>query len=68
MSADFWAGYFSGAVGIVLGNPLDILKVQLQARTTKWPSPQVEAKPNASLSFLRGTVLYLNEHIMGYEP
>lgn len=34
MSADFWAGYISGAVGIVIGNPLDILKVRLQARGT----------------------------------
>ncbi|KAK3954736.1 mitochondrial carrier domain-containing protein [Pseudoneurospora amorphoporcata] len=31
MSADFWAGYISGAIGIVIGNPLDILKVRLQA-------------------------------------
>ncbi|KAK4146648.1 mitochondrial carrier domain-containing protein [Dichotomopilus funicola] len=31
MSADFWAGYISGAAGIVLGNPLDVLKVRLQA-------------------------------------
>ncbi|EAA30537.1 solute carrier family 25 protein [Neurospora crassa OR74A] len=31
MSADFWAGYVSGAIGIVIGNPLDILKVRLQA-------------------------------------
>jgi len=30
MSADFWAGYISGAVGILIGNPLDILKVRLQ--------------------------------------
>ncbi len=32
MSADFWAGYISGAVGILIGNPLDLLKVRLQAR------------------------------------
>lgn len=32
MSADFWAGYVSGAVGILVGNPLDILKVRLQAK------------------------------------
>ncbi|KAI1399756.1 solute carrier family 25 member 45 [Hypoxylon fuscum] len=32
MSADFWAGYISGAVGILLGNPLDLIKVRLQAR------------------------------------
>ncbi|KAI4718196.1 hypothetical protein E4T48_05558 [Aureobasidium sp. EXF-10727] len=30
MSADFWAGYVSGAAGIVIGNPLDIVKVNLQ--------------------------------------
>jgi solute carrier family 25 carnitine/acylcarnitine transporter 20/29 len=33
MSADFWAGYISGAAGILLGNPLDLLKVRLQAGT-----------------------------------
>lgn len=32
MSADFWAGYLSGAVGIVVGNPLDLIKVRLQAQ------------------------------------
>lgn len=32
MSADFWAGYISGAVGIVIGNPLDLIKVRLQAQ------------------------------------
>lgn len=31
MSADFWAGYISGAVGIIVGNPLDLIKVRLQA-------------------------------------
>ena len=31
MSADFYAGYISGAAGIILGNPLDVLKVRLQA-------------------------------------
>ena len=31
MSADFWAGYVSGAAGIVIGNPLDLIKVRLQA-------------------------------------
>jgi solute carrier family 25 carnitine/acylcarnitine transporter 20/29 len=32
MSADFWAGYVSGAVGIIIGNPLDLVKTRLQAR------------------------------------
>ncbi|KAI0458947.1 mitochondrial carrier [Xylaria acuta] len=31
MSADFWAGYISGAAGIIIGNPLDVKKVRLQA-------------------------------------
>lgn len=30
MTTDFWAGYASGAVGIIVGNPLDILKVKQQ--------------------------------------
>ncbi|KAF4983823.1 hypothetical protein FZEAL_860 [Fusarium zealandicum] len=40
MSADFWAGYVSGAIGIIIGNPLDVIKVRLQAqRTTPTPTP-----------------------------
>ncbi|OQO11355.1 hypothetical protein B0A48_05611 [Cryoendolithus antarcticus] len=31
MSADFWAGYLSGAIGIIIGNPLDLLKTRIQA-------------------------------------
>lgn len=31
MSADFWAGYVSGAVGIIIGNPLDLVKTRVQA-------------------------------------
>ncbi|KEY77613.1 mitochondrial carrier protein [Aspergillus fumigatus] len=31
MSSDFWAGYLSGAIGIIIGNPLDVVKVRLQA-------------------------------------
>lgn len=31
MASDFWAGYISGAVGIIIGNPLDVIKVRLQA-------------------------------------
>lgn len=33
MSADFWAGYVSGAAGIIIGNPLDLVKTRLQAGT-----------------------------------
>ncbi len=31
MSTDFWAGYISGVAGIIIGNPLDVIKVRLQA-------------------------------------
>ncbi|KAI9874975.1 MAG: hypothetical protein M1830_009064 [Pleopsidium flavum] len=31
MASTFWAGYISGAAGILIGNPLDVLKVRLQA-------------------------------------
>lgn len=31
MSADFWASYTSGALGILIGNHLDVLKVQAQS-------------------------------------
>lgn len=31
MASDFWAGYLSGALGIIIGNPLDVIKVRLQA-------------------------------------
>lgn len=31
MSSDFWAGYLSGAIGIIIGNPLELIKVRLQA-------------------------------------
>jgi hypothetical protein len=31
MSADFYAGYISGAAGIIVGNPLDIVKTRLQS-------------------------------------
>jgi len=34
MSADFWAGYLSGAASIAIGNPLDLIKVRLQAAPT----------------------------------
>lgn len=36
--ADFIAGYISGAIGILVGNPLDVLKTRLQASTPS-PSP-----------------------------
>ncbi|KAI8627481.1 mitochondrial carrier [Xylariaceae sp. FL1651] len=52
MSADFWAGYISGAVGILIGNPLDIIKVRLQAQSQSQPTssePPLSNRPSISL-------------------
>ncbi|KAK8076214.1 hypothetical protein PG994_003486 [Apiospora phragmitis] len=47
MSADFWAGYISGAIGIIIGNPLDVIKVRLQAKES------LTAGQTAAASFAR---------------
>jgi len=39
MSADFWASSISGIAGLLIGNPLDIVKVRLQASSASSPSP-----------------------------
>jgi len=67
MSADFWAGYVSGAIGIAVGNPLDILKTKLQAGWAPSPSlgPQEASTTRASsrwTSYLRGAAA----PILGY--
>jgi solute carrier family 25 carnitine/acylcarnitine transporter 20/29 len=46
MSADFWAGYISGAIGILVGNPLDQIKVRLQVWSP--PSQPLIAEPTLS--------------------
>lgn len=82
MSADFWAGYISGAIGIIIGNPLDILKVRLQARsstTINNTSPSValptassppgspySASPTTPLSLLRRFSTGTAAPILGY--
>ncbi|KAH0410952.1 hypothetical protein KCU90_g19301, partial [Aureobasidium melanogenum] len=57
MSADFWAGYVSGAAGIIIGNPLDIVKVNLQrgdrgppllAPTTTPTTPPILPSPSTT--------------------
>ncbi|KAF2769510.1 mitochondrial carrier [Teratosphaeria nubilosa] len=47
MAADFWAGYLSGAIGILVGNPLDIIKTRLQAGSAHTPSP-LPSNPSTS--------------------
>jgi solute carrier family 25 carnitine/acylcarnitine transporter 20/29 len=64
MSADFWAGYISGAAGIIIGNPLDLIKVRLQAGasiTASSPSSYTSQFPNAG-SLVRGATA----PILGY--
>ncbi|KAF1963488.1 mitochondrial carrier [Byssothecium circinans] len=47
MSADFWAGYVSGAAGILIGNPLDLVKTRLQTgrRTISTTASAIATSP-----------------------
>lgn len=53
MSADFWAGYASGALGIIVGNPLDLIKVRLQAGPAP-TTPTAGPSPHSFREALRG--------------
>ncbi|KAK4136153.1 mitochondrial carrier [Trichocladium antarcticum] len=70
MSADFWAGYVSGAAGIILGNPLDILKVRLQASAASSPPQQPPARtappPTTSALSPRAFLLGTAAPVLGY--
>ena len=61
MSADFWAGYISGAVGILIGNPLDLIKVRLQA-----DRPPVAPVPSQALPLTRNSASTTT--LRGYFP
>lgn len=65
MSADFWAGYISGAAGILIGNPLDLIKVRLQAGSpslTTTPAPSYRSQFSSAGSLIRGATA----PILGY--
>ncbi|KAL2809907.1 mitochondrial carrier domain-containing protein [Aspergillus granulosus] len=64
MSADFWAGYISGAIGIIIGNPLDLIKVRLQASGPAEisVSPRQLARFDSVTSLVRGAAA----PILGY--
>ncbi|KAK4156837.1 mitochondrial carrier domain-containing protein [Chaetomidium leptoderma] len=70
MSADFWAGYISGAAGIILGNPLDVLKVRLQAGSPSLSStttaPITNPTPSTTSSYLRPFLLGTAAPVLGY--
>ncbi|KAJ6126666.1 hypothetical protein N7523_002278 [Penicillium sp. IBT 18751x] len=63
MTSDFWAGYISGALGIIIGNPLDVVKVRLQAGNSSnaSPGPNLTRLERAS-SLVRGAAA----PILGY--
>jgi len=64
MSADFCASYASGAIGICIGNRLDIVKTELQAGNRIFTSPALaqEAGFKKFTSFFRGAAA----PILGY--
>ncbi|CAL5874419.1 uncharacterized protein PFLUO_LOCUS8715 [Penicillium psychrofluorescens] len=63
MSSDFWAGYISGALGIVIGNPLDVIKVRLQAGNVDGTSSQAHlTRFEKASSLVRGAAA----PILGY--
>lgn len=59
MSSDFWAGYISGAIGIVIGNPLDLIKVRLQASSPANGSvePRQLTRFESTSSLVRGMLI-----------
>lgn len=63
MSADFWAGYISGAAGILIGNPLDIIKVRLQAGR---PPPSTISSSPAYFSSAGSLIRGATAPILGY--
>lgn len=62
MSSDFWAGYLSGAIGIIIGNPLDVIKVRLQAGSTPdvaaSTTPQQLSRFDSATSLVRGLEIF----------
>ncbi|BCS24425.1 putative mitochondrial carrier protein [Aspergillus puulaauensis] len=64
MSSDFWAGYISGAIGIIIGNPLDLIKVRLQASSSANGSvePRQLTRFESTSSLVRGAAA----PILGY--
>ncbi len=59
MSSDFWAAYISGVVGISVGNPLDVVKIHLQAgRDASIPLSHASKLRNAT-ALLKGMFSFL---------
>jgi solute carrier family 25 carnitine/acylcarnitine transporter 20/29 len=56
MSADFVAGFLSGSLGIAVGNPLDIIKVRLQAGQSGGGLSSAPGGASNPTTLLRGTL------------
>lgn len=67
MSADFWASYLSGASGIIIGNPLDIAKVRLQAGETFHPTQSSLSRALNLRRLARGRSSWLRLHFTQVE-
>ena len=67
ISSDFWASYISGVAGLLIGNPLDLIKVRLQAGgNSSSPTGTLPSQYGRYASLLRGSwffLLYRIEHI-----
>ncbi|EXJ94644.1 hypothetical protein A1O1_03040 [Capronia coronata CBS 617.96] len=65
MSADFWASYLSGAIGILIGNRLDVVKVRAQTSNAGVPSsgaPEPSTRGHKFTALFRGAAA----PILGY--
>jgi solute carrier family 25 (mitochondrial carnitine/acylcarnitine transporter), member 20/29 len=62
MSSDFWAGYISGAAGICVGNPLDVVKVQLQAGQHASMISSNVLRGRSPAALLKGMLLLMPPH------
>lgn len=65
MLADFWAGYISGAAGIIIGNPLDLIKTRLQAGTISANAEGAAATALAVPQSFRGQFEYAGILVKG---
>ncbi|KAI1120982.1 mitochondrial carrier [Nemania abortiva] len=69
--AEFWAGYISGAASIIIGNPMDIIKVRLQAQSSSQPllaEPTVSRRPVTGYPKIRSLVTGTLAPALGYGP
>lgn len=67
MSLDFCAGYISGAAGILIGNPLDLVKVRLQAGAAGTGGGAAQSHFESVGTLIRGLSPYYTSNIYIHE-